>query len=163
MRIEWFFIWTNLNPIRQGMHCATFDWNWHSGSWEDFFSFSLFAFTLFRNYLPLEKSRNLHLNKLESSSPKGALWLVWLKLVQWFLRRILNSLNEFLLFCGPFCWTNLNPLHRSQVWLKLAHWFWRRQKCENLTTTTTTITTKTTDNEYIFIKKSSLVLTARVS
>ena len=27
----------------------------------------------------------LHLNKLESSSPKDALWQVWLKLVQWFL------------------------------------------------------------------------------
>ena len=42
---------------------------------------------LFHNYLPLEKGRALHLNKLESPSPSDALSQVWLKLVQWFLRR----------------------------------------------------------------------------
>ena len=45
---------------------------------------------------------------------------VWLKLVQWFLRRnFFNFVNVFLLFHnylplekgGPFIWTNLNPLH----------------------------------------------------
>ena len=36
---------------------------------------------------PLRKRRALHLNKLESSSPKDALCQVWLKLAQWFLRR----------------------------------------------------------------------------
>ena len=35
-------------------------------------------------YLPLEKSGALHLNKLESPSPKDALCQVWLKLDQWF-------------------------------------------------------------------------------
>ena len=96
-----------------------------------FFSFSLyaFAFSLFCNYLSLEKSRNLHLNKLESSSANDALWLVWLKLVQRFLRRILNFLNACLLFCGPIIWTNLNPLHQSQLWLNLSQRFWRTQKC----------------------------------
>ena len=44
-------------------------------------------FSLFRNYLPLEKGRALHLNKLESHSPKDALCQVWLKLAQWFWRR----------------------------------------------------------------------------
>ena len=41
----------------------------------------------------------LHLNKLESSSPKDALCQVWLKLAQWFWRRrFLNFLNVFSLF-----------------------------------------------------------------
>ena len=45
------------------------------------------VFSLFRNYLPLEKGGALHLNKLESPSPKDALCQVWLKLAQWFWRR----------------------------------------------------------------------------
>ena len=44
-------------------------------------------FSLFPNYLPLEKGGALHLNKLESPSPKDALCQVWLKLAQWFWRR----------------------------------------------------------------------------
>ena len=36
--------------------------------------------------LPLEKGMALHLNKLESSSPKNILWQVWLKLYLWFWR-----------------------------------------------------------------------------
>ena len=38
--------------------------------------------------LPLEKDGALHLNKLESPSPKDALSQVWLKLNQWFWRKI---------------------------------------------------------------------------
>ena len=45
------------------------------------------VFTLFHYYLPLEKDGALHLDKLESPSPKDALWQIWLKLAQWFLRR----------------------------------------------------------------------------
>ena len=51
-----------------------------------FFSF-VKIFSLFRNYLPLEKGGALHLNKLESPSPKDALCQVWLNLAQWFWRR----------------------------------------------------------------------------
>ena len=40
------------------------------------------VFSLFRNYLPLEKGGALHLNKLESPSPKYALCEVWLKMAQ---------------------------------------------------------------------------------
>ena len=43
--------------------------------------------SLFRNYLPLEKGGALHLNKLESPSPKDALCQVSLKLAQWLWRR----------------------------------------------------------------------------
>ena len=45
------------------------------------------VFLLFCNYLPLEKGGALHLNKLESPSPKDALCQGWMKLAQWFLRR----------------------------------------------------------------------------
>ena len=38
------------------------------------------VYFLFRNYLPLEKGRALHLNKLESPSAKDALFQVWLRL-----------------------------------------------------------------------------------
>ena len=37
---------------------------------------------LFQNYLLSEKGRALHLNKLDSPSPKDALCQVWLKLAQ---------------------------------------------------------------------------------
>ena len=49
------------------------------------------VFSLFHNYLPLEMGRALHLNNFESPSPKNALWQVWLKLVQCFLRRTWKS------------------------------------------------------------------------
>ena len=80
MKIELFFIWTNLNPLHQRMHCAKFGLNWPSGSEDN-------RFSLFLNYLSLEKGRALHLNKLEFPSPKDALCQVWLKLTQWFWRR----------------------------------------------------------------------------
>ena len=84
MRIHWFFIWTNLNPLHPMMLWAKFGCNWLSGSGEeDFFNFDN-VFSLFRNYLPLEKGGALHLKKLESPLPKDALCQVWLKLAQWF-------------------------------------------------------------------------------
>ena len=51
-----------------------------------FFLISSMYFLLFWNYLPLEKGRALHLNKLESPLLKDALCQVWLKLAQWFWR-----------------------------------------------------------------------------
>ena len=39
--------------------------------------------SLFRDYFPLKKGGNLHLNTLESPQPKDALCQVWLKLAQW--------------------------------------------------------------------------------
>ena len=93
------FIWTNLSPLHPRMLCAKFGWNWLSGSWEEDFLILSPYFLLFRNYLSLEKGRVLHLNKLESSSPKDALCQVWLKLAQWFLRRwFLHFVNLCSLF-----------------------------------------------------------------
>ena len=43
-----------------------------------FFNF-VNVFSLFRNYLPLEQGGALHLNKLESPSPRNTLCQVWLK------------------------------------------------------------------------------------
>ena len=40
MKIEWFFIWTNLNPLHPRMLCAKFCWNWHSRSVEEDFFFN---------------------------------------------------------------------------------------------------------------------------
>ena len=48
---------------------------------------------------PGKKVGALHLNKLESSSPKDTLCQVWLKLAQWFWRRrFFNFVNVFSLF-----------------------------------------------------------------
>ena len=63
------FIWTKLNRLLPTMHCAKFGWNWPSGSGEDFLNF-INVFLLFCNYLPLEKGRALHLNKLDSLQPR---------------------------------------------------------------------------------------------
>ena len=87
MIIHWFFIWTNLNPLHLRMLCAKFGWNWPSGSGEEEIFNLVNVFSLFRNYLPLEKVGAFHLNKLESPSPKDALSQVWLKLTQWFWRK----------------------------------------------------------------------------
>ena len=81
------FIWTNLNPLHPRMLCAKFGWNWLSGFGEEDFLILSMYFSLFPNYLPLEKGWALHLNKLKSPSPTDALCQVWLKLAQWFWRR----------------------------------------------------------------------------
>mgnify|MGYP003692227413 CR=1 FL=1 len=71
----------------------------------------------------------LHLNKLESPSPKDALCQIWLYLAQWFWRRrFFNFVNVFLLFrnynplerAGPFIWTNLQPLNPRMLCAKFG-------------------------------------------
>ena len=78
----WPFILTKLNPLHPKMLSIKFCWNWLSG----FINFIL-VFSLIHYYLLLEKVMALHLNKLESPSPKDALYQVWLKLAMWFWRR----------------------------------------------------------------------------
>ena len=54
------------------------------------------VFSLFGNYLSLEKGGALYLNNLESPSPEDALFQVWLKLAKWFWRRrFFNFVNVF--------------------------------------------------------------------
>ena len=121
------------------------------------------------NNLPLEKGGALHLNKLESPSPKEALCEVWLKLARWvWKRRFLNSVNIFSQFRNYLPSEKgralrLNKIESPspkdtfcQVWLKFTQWFWRRRwKCEKFTTTTTTTTT---DNGQILIRKAQVSL-----
>ena len=78
----------------------------------------------------------LHLNKLESFSPKDALCKVLLKLAEWFWkRRFGNFVKVISLFRNYFplekgIALHLNKLKSSlykkalcQVWLKLTYWF----------------------------------------
>ena len=76
-------------------------------------------FRYFCNNLPLEMEmgRVLHLNKLESLSPKDALWQVWLKMAKWFWRRrFLNFVNVFSIFryLYFFAISQLSPLGKGQ-------------------------------------------------
>ena len=143
MIINVFFIRRNLNPPHPRMlKSLCHDWlklaQWF---WRrEFFNF-VNVFSLFYNYLPLEKGGALHLNKLISPSPKDALFKVWLKLAQWFWRRrFLNFVNVFSLFRnylplekgGALCLNKLeSPLPKNdlyQVLLKLAQCFWRGEE-----------------------------------
>ena len=80
--------------------------------------------------------------KLEFPSPNNALCNVWMKVVQWFWRRIkfrqcllTISVSSPIKKAGSFIWRNLNSVHPRMISanfsLKLAEWFWiRRWKCE---------------------------------
>ena len=73
LRIEWFFIWTNLNPLHPRMLCTKFVWNWPM-QWfwrRRFFFYFVNVFLLFGNYLPLKNGGALHLEKLENSFTQG--------------------------------------------------------------------------------------------
>ena len=76
------------------------------------------VFSLSPNYLPLEKSRDLHLNKLESSPTKDSSE-----------EDIFNFVNVFSLFHnylplemggGGFIWTILNPLYPKMLCAKFG-------------------------------------------
>ena len=89
------------------------------------------VFSLFRNYLPLE--RKPFNWQFESTSPKDSLCQVWLKLSQWFWGRrfFLISSMYFPYFViispwkrvGTFIWTNLNSHHPRILCVKYG---WNR-------------------------------------
>ena len=83
------FIWMNLNPFSQGCFVPSLV-EIGPGVLEKKILNFVNVFSLFDNYLLLEKGGVLHLNKLESPSPKDALCQVWLKLPQWLWRRRWN-------------------------------------------------------------------------
>ena len=75
----------------------------------------MYKFSLFRNYLPLEKRVALHVNKLDFPPLKDALCQVWLKLGHTFWRRIFLISSMYLRYfviispwkkAGPFIWRN---------------------------------------------------------
>ena len=55
MRMYWFFIWTNLNPLDPRMLCAKFGWNWPSGSGEEDFLISSMYFCYFKIISPWKR------------------------------------------------------------------------------------------------------------
>ena len=90
------FIWTNLTPLNPRMLCSKFGWKWPSDSGDEYFLNFVNVFSLFPNYLPLEKVGAIHLNKLESPFHQDLFCHVWFKLAQWFWRRrVLNYNNIY--------------------------------------------------------------------
>ena len=127
------FIWTNLNPPHPNIICAKIGWNWPSGSGEDDFLNSSMYFRNFVIISPWKRGASLHLNKLESPSPKNSL-----KLAQWFWGRwFFNFYSKFsqlspLRTDGALLMDILNSLNLMkddlcQIWLKLPQCFWRRR------------------------------------
>ena len=82
MRIYWFFIWRNLNPYHPRMLVPRLVEIGSVVLKKRIFLNFVNVFSLFSNYLPLEKGGDLHLYKLESPLPKVALCKVWLKWAQ---------------------------------------------------------------------------------
>ena len=118
MRIFWFFIWTKSMDALCQVWLKLAQWFWR----REFFNF-FNVFSLFLNYLPLEKGGALHLKKLETPSPKDALSQVWLKLSQWFWRRgFLNFVNVFSLF-------HKNPLGKGHGPSFEQTWIPKTQEC----------------------------------
>ena len=119
------------------------------------------VFSLFFNYLPLEKGGDLHLKKLLNPLyPRmhcanfGWNWPCGsgeddLSNSLMYFRYIVIALYLLLEKGGVALYLNKleSPSSKNalcQVWLKLARWFWRRRwKCEKFTTTTTTTLTWT--------------------
>ena len=140
MRIHWFFICRNLNPLHPMMLCLV-----EIGpvvlEYRRFFKFDVdnafFAISLFS---PLGKGRSPSFEQswIPGPSPKDALCQVLLKLVQWFWRRsFLKFMTEFSLFHNYLPLEKVLACHLNKleppspknalchVWSKLAQWFWR--------------------------------------
>ena len=124
------------------------------------------CFCLFPDYLSLKKGVALLLNKIKYFLHKDTLSLVWLKLVQWFWRRLLKFFNVFSLFCYYLLLENglVLPLNKLEFTLTkdskmLCAKFGWIQSCafgedyENVNKNKTTTTT-TTNNRRILIRKA---------
>ena len=135
-----------------------------------FFNF-INVFSLFRNYLPLEKGRALYLNKTLIPFTQGWFEPVEIGSVVLEKENFWNFVNVFLPFCNylplkksrVLDFNKLESLHPRMLCAKLAQWFWRRRwKFEKFTTTptttSTTTTTTTTDNGQILIRKAPFSL-----
>ena len=146
LKKAWPFIWTNLNSLYHMMLCDKFGWYWHCGSGDWRFLYFVNAFSLIRNYLPLEMGLALHLIKFESSLPKLKTFCAkfgWNCTSGSGEEFFLNFDNIFLLFrnCLPLelgVALYLNKFESffffCQVWLKLVQWFWKRRwRCEKFT------------------------------
>ena len=79
LRTAWPFVWTNLNPLYQGIICARFAWNWPSGSLEDEYVKSLQTDGQTDEQTDRQMSDNMRseLVFLLSESVRGCLHRVW--------------------------------------------------------------------------------------
>ena len=127
-------IYTNLNPVYPRIYCEKFHRNWPSGSREKDFVNFINVFSQFRNYLHLEKSRDL---QTWIPCTQGCIVSSLVEIVsgQWFWRRRFFLFPQCF-FCylviisswkraGPFIWTNFNTLRIH--WRKLCAkfvWNW---------------------------------------
>ena len=84
LKRTWLFIGKNLNSLHSRLFCARVEIGVIVLE-KNIFNF-ISIFSLFRNYLPLDKDVALPFNKLVFSLPKDAVCLVRLKLTLWFLR-----------------------------------------------------------------------------
>ena len=137
-----------------------------------FFFYFVNVFLLFDNYLPSEKSGALHFNKLKFPSPKDALCQVWLKLIQWFLRRrFCYIVNVFLLFDNYLPLEKGGALHLNKLEFPLPrvlcakfNWNWSSgsgeedENVKSLQTDGRTDRQRTTNDQ-----KSSFELSAQLS
>ena len=133
MRIYWFFIWKKIESLSfKDAFCQVrlklAQWFWR----RRFFNF-VNIFSLFRNYLPLEKGRALHLKKnLNPLHPRmlcakfGWNWLSGSGEEDFLISSM--YFHYFVIISpwkrpGPFIWTNLNPLHPRMLCAKFG-WNW---------------------------------------
>ena len=96
IRIYWFFIWRNLNPLHPRMLCAKIGWNWLSGSGEEDFLILSMYFSLFVIISPWKRAGPFFWTNLNPLHPRiyfkfGWNWLSGLEI------KIFNFLNVFLL------------------------------------------------------------------
>ena len=77
-----------------------------------------------RFYLPLENGLALHLYKFEFPSPNNAMCQVWLKMAQWFWRRLSVLVGEFRYFAIIFLLKGCGLLF-EQAYICTQEWlFW---------------------------------------
>ena len=104
MRIEWFFIWTNLNPLHQKMHCAKFGWNWRKNPNQKYivilncticFLWSVFFLSLSYNLFPEIDIHSLGLQFVPSISQTAIHSLDLNYSFSWILSRILGKKLQF--------------------------------------------------------------------
>ena len=116
-------------PIIKGCLCQNWlqlaQWFWRRGFFKNFIN----VFSLFRNYLPLEKGGDLHLNKLESPYKRMILakfgwnWLSGFEEAFFLISSIYFHFFVIISLwkrAGPFIWTNMNPLHPRRFCAKFV-------------------------------------------
>ena len=136
MRFEWFFIWTNMNPLHPRMLCAKFVWNWPNGSGEEDFQISSMYFRYFviTGISPWKRVGPFIWTNLNPHHPRGHCakfgwnWSsgsgeedFWILSVYFPYFVIISPWEKV----GPFIWINLNPPHPRRHCAK-SGWNWPR-------------------------------------